>query len=52
MQCEQCGVEMIFDEEKIYTSNPPMYGYRCPECGNYLYYFEPDYKTANESFCK
>ena len=35
--CPKCGEKMIFDEGVVYTSHPPMYGYRCPKCGNYEY---------------
>ena len=34
---------MVFDEGKVYTSNPPQYGYKCPMCGNYQYSTEPEY---------
>jgi len=35
--CPKCGEKMIFDEGIVYTSLPPMYGYKCPKCGNYEY---------------
>lgn len=25
---------MKLQEDRVYTSNPPMYGYKCPNCGN------------------
>ena len=37
--CSKCGAKMDWDHDKVYTTNPPMYGYKCPECGNYEYDF-------------
>ena len=31
--CAKCGARMKLQEDRIYTSNPPMYGYDCPKCG-------------------
>lgn len=39
MKCEKCGTTMVGETDKVYTSDPPMYGYKCPKCGNYQYSF-------------
>lgn len=31
--CPKCGEKMILDKDVVYTSNPVMYGYKCPKCG-------------------
>lgn len=31
--CPRCGTVMKLQEDRVYTSLPPMYGYTCPKCG-------------------
>lgn len=31
--CPRCGERMERDDSKVYTSDPPQYGYTCPKCG-------------------
>lgn len=31
--CPHCGTVMVLQEDVIYTSLPPKYGYMCPICG-------------------
>lgn len=33
-KCSLCGETMIWQDDRVYLSNPPMYGYKCPKCGN------------------
>ena len=35
--CSKCGSRMNLEEDIVYTSEPPMFGYICPECGNKEY---------------
>ena len=37
--CKKCGEKVYVDTSAIYTSNPPMYQYTCPKCGNVSYVF-------------
>lgn len=34
---------MIGETDKVYTSLPPMYGYKCPKCGNQQYSFHAEW---------
>ena len=36
-RCSKCGTIMEADTSTVYTSNPPMYMFTCPECGNKEY---------------
>ena len=36
-KCSKCGAKMIADRSQVFTSYPPQYMYRCPECGNIEY---------------
>ena len=38
-KCSKCGSRMVADVTTVYTSNPPMYMYTCPECGHKDYGF-------------
>ena len=42
--CKECGEKAYVDTSVIYTSNPPMYQYRCSKCGNIDYVFCHDSK--------
>ncbi len=33
-KCSKCGNTMEADTSKVYTSDPPMYKYHCPNCGH------------------
>lgn len=33
-KCSKCGSIMEADTSAVYTSNPPQYMYKCPNCGN------------------
>lgn len=37
--CPDCGGQMQRQNNVVYTSNPPMYGYRCKKCGAFHYRF-------------
>lgn len=37
MKCSKCNTEMVCDENKILTSNPPCKEYKCPKCDNVYY---------------
>lgn len=34
MRCPKCGAHMEMDRSQVYTSIPPQYKFRCPNCGN------------------
>ena len=40
--CPKCGELMMFQKDIVYTSNPPMYGYKCLKCGHFEYSTEPN----------
>lgn len=46
-RCSKCGTIMEADTSTVYTSNPPMYMFTCPECGNKEYGFCSE--TYNEN---
>ena len=54
--CPECGTRMKLQEDRIYTSNPPMYGYVCPKCGTFEYdrerieYIEEPKKDYNQRY--
>ena len=35
--CPRCGEPMKRDDSKVYTSDPPQYGYTCPKCGEVVF---------------
>lgn len=35
--CKLCGGKLELQEDRIYTSIPPKYGYKCTKCGNIQY---------------
>ena len=37
--CKECGEKAYIDASVVYTSNPPMYQYKCSKCGNVDYVF-------------
>ena len=37
MICEKCGEKMLLIEGVVCTSNPPMFQFVCPKCGNIQY---------------
>jgi DNA-directed RNA polymerase subunit RPC12/RpoP len=36
-KCSKCGTTMEADTSAVYTSDPPMFLYKCPNCGNQEY---------------
>lgn len=34
MKCPKCGTHMEMDRSQVYTSLPPQYKFKCPNCGN------------------
>ena len=34
MKCPNCRAEMDIDRSQVYTSIPPQYLYKCPNCGH------------------
>lgn len=39
LACPDCGGQMQKQMNVVYTSNPPMYGYKCKVCGAFHYRF-------------
>ena len=34
MKCEKCGEKMMIDRSQVFTSIPPQYRFKCPNCGH------------------
>ena len=34
MKCPKCGTHMEMDRSQVYTSLPPQYKFKCPNCGH------------------
>ena len=43
MICKKCGTKMEMERDKVYTSLPPQYGFKCPKCGAFEYSTTPEY---------
>jgi len=43
MICKKCGTKMEMERDKVYTSNPPQYGFKCPKCGAFEFSTTPEY---------
>jgi len=39
LACPDCGGQMQKQNNIVYASNPPMYGYKCKKCGAFHYRF-------------
>jgi predicted nucleic-acid-binding Zn-ribbon protein len=44
MKCKNCGTEMLVDNSIVYTSNPPMYKWKCPKCGCEEYHLTSEHE--------
>lgn len=45
MKCKNCGTEMLVDTSVVYTTNPPMYKWKCPKCGCEEYHLTSEYEN-------
>ena len=53
MKCKNCGAEMLVDTSVVYTSDPPMYKWKCPKCGCEEYHLTSEFEIdANTSESK
>ena len=52
MICEKCGEKMLLIEGVVCTSNPPMFQFVCPKCGNIQYSFDDERFCNDKAICK
>lgn len=52
MKCKNCGTEMLVDTSVVYTSNPPMYKWKCPKCGCEEFHLVSDFGFNEEQQSK
>lgn len=49
IKCKKCGSTNVkVDYDQVYTSMPPMYGYKCNDCGEHGYVNCDEVKLSND----